>query len=54
MFLTFENVAYILSAFGISIWIHNWIIKLEEEYLQSFFLDEFERYKRSVRRWLFF
>ena len=41
MFLTFENVAYILSAFGISIWIHNWIIKLEEEYLQSFFLDEF-------------
>ena len=54
MFLLFENVAYILSAFGLSIWIHYWIIKLEEDYLQSLFSDEFVRYKSSVKRWLFF
>ena len=54
MFLIFENVAYILTAFGLSIWIHYWIIKLEENYLQNLFSDEFLNYKRSVKRWLFF
>ena len=54
MFLIFENVAYILTAFGLSIWIHYWIIKLEENYLQNLFSDEFLSYKRSVKRWLFF
>ena len=54
MFLIFENVAYILTAFGLSIWIHYWIIRLEENYLQNLFSDEFLNYKRSVKRWLFF
>ena len=54
MFLIFENVAYILTAFGLSIWIHYWIIRLEENYLQNLFSDEFLSYRRSVKRWLFF
>ena len=31
MFLVFENVMYLLYALGQTIWIHNYIIKFEEE-----------------------
>ena len=54
MFLVFENVMYFLSAIGLAIWLHNWVIKIEEEYLLDKFSDQFERYKGAVNRWLFF
>lgn len=54
MFLVFENVMYLLSAVGQTIWIHNYIIKFEEEYLLGKFTDEYQRYMNTVSRWLFF
>ena len=54
MFLVFENVMYFLSALGLGIWLHHWVIRIEEEYLLDQFSDEFERYKSAVNRWLFF
>ena len=54
MFLVFENVMYFLSAVGQTIWIHNYIIKFEEEYLLGKFTDEYQRYMNAVSRWLFF
>ena len=54
MFLVFENVMYLLSAIGQTIWIHNYIIKFEEEYLLGKFTDEYQRYMNTVSRWLFF
>ena len=54
MFLIFENIFYLLSVFGLSIWLHHWVIALEEEYLLNKFSDEFKRYKAAVNRWLFF
>ena len=54
MFLVFENVMYFLSALGLAIWLHHWVIKIEEKYLLDRFPDEFERYKSAVNRWLFF
>ena len=33
MFLVFENVMYFLSAVGLGIWIHNYVIKFEEYFL---------------------
>ena len=54
MFLVFENVKYLLSAVGQTIWIHNYIIKFEEEYLLGKFTDEYQRYMNAVSRWLFF
>ena len=54
MFLIFENVMYLLSAVGQTIWIHNYIIKFEEEYLLGKFTDEYQRYMNAVSRWLFF
>ena len=54
MFLVFENVMYFLSAIGLAIWLHHWVIKIEEEYLLNRFPDEFRGYKSAVNRWLFF
>ena len=54
MFLVFENVMYLLTAIGQAIWIHNYIIKYEEEYLLGKFKDEYQRYMNAVSRWLFF
>ena len=54
MFLVFENVMYLLTAIGQAIWIHNYIIKFEEEYLLGKFKDEYEQYMNAVSRWLFF
>ena len=54
MFLIFENIVYLLSAFGLSIWLHHWVILLEEEYLVNKFSGEFKKYKSAVNRWLFF
>ncbi len=54
MFLVFENVMYLLTSIGQAIWIHNYVIKFEEEYLLSKFTDEYQRYMNTVSRWLFF
>ena len=54
MFLVFENVMYILSSLGLFIWLNNYVIKAEEDYLKNKFGDEFDRYCRAVKRWLIF
>ena len=54
MFLVFENVMYFLTSIGLAFWIHNYVIKPEEDYLLEVFSDEYERYKVAVSRWIFF
>ena len=54
MFLVFENVMYFLSSIGLAIWLHNYVIKSEEDFLLKKFSDEYERYKGTVNRWIFF
>ena len=54
MFFTFENVMYFLTSIGLAIWMHNHVIKAEEEYLLNEFSDEYQRYMNSVKRWIFF
>ena len=54
MFLVFENVMYFLSAVGLGIWIHNYVIKFEENFLLEKFPEEYERYMKAVNRWIFF
>tara|TARA_Y100001970_G_C14128385_1_gene800272 strand:+ start:794 stop:1252 length:459 start_codon:yes stop_codon:yes gene_type:complete len=54
MFLTFENVAYFLSAFVLFIWINNFVIPKEERYLIETFGEEYERYIDAVKKWMFF
>ena len=54
MFLVFENVMYFLSSVGLAIWLHHWVIKVEEDYLQMQLKDEYFRYKNAVKRWLLF
>ena len=53
MFLVFENVMYFLSAVGFAIWLHNYVIKLEENFLLNKFPDEYDRYMKAVKRWIF-
>ena len=54
MFLVFENVMYFLSALGLAVWLHNYVIRSEENFLQSKFPDEYDRYMKAVKRWIFF
>ena len=54
MFLVFENVMYFLSSVGLAIWLHHWVIKVEEYYLEMQLKDEYIRYKNAVKRWLLF
>lgn len=54
MFLVFENVMYFLSVIYLIIWLHHWVIKIEESFLEKKFIDEYDQYKKSVKRWLFF
>tara|TARA_B110000438_G_scaffold268385_1_gene283929 strand:+ start:411 stop:875 length:465 start_codon:yes stop_codon:yes gene_type:complete len=54
MFFTFENVMYFLTFIGLSVWINNYVIKAEEEYLINEFSEEYARYMKSVKRWGFF
>ncbi len=53
MFLVFENVMYFLSAMGLAVWLHNYVIKSEEEFLLNKFSDEYEQYMKAVKRWIF-
>ena len=54
MFLVFENVMYLLSSISLLIWLNNYVIKAEEDYLKNKFGDEFDRYCGAVKRWLVF
>ena len=54
MFLVFENVMYFLTSIGLAVWIHNYVIKPEEDYLLEIFSDEYNHYKEAVSRWVFF
>ena len=54
MFLTFENVMYFITTIGLSIWINNYVIKVEEQYLIKQFSEEYLGYMNSVKRWIFF
>ena len=54
MFLIFENVLYFLSSIGLFIWLHNYVIKAEEEFLLQKFTEEYQRYMQAVKRWIFF
>ena len=54
MFLTFENVANLLSAVGLFIWTNHYVIPIEENYLQEKFGDEYDRYLLAVKKWMFF
>ena len=53
MFLVFENVMYFISAVVLAFWLHNYVIKSEESFLLNKFPDEYGRYMRAVKRWLF-
>ena len=53
MFLVFENVMYFLSAVGLAVWLHNYVIKSEENFLLNTFPDEYDRYMKAVKRWIF-
>ena len=53
MFLVFENVMYFLSSVGVAIWLHNYVIKSEENFLQNKFSDEYDQYMKAVKRWIF-
>ena len=54
MFLVFDNVMYFLSSVGLAFWLHNYVIKAEEDFLLTKFSDDYERYKNAVSRWIFF
>ena len=54
MFLTFENVANLLSASGLFIWTNHYVIPIEESYLQEKFGNEYDRYLLAVKKWMFF
>ena len=54
MFLVFENVMYFLTSIILFIWINNYVIKPEEEYLTNTFRDEYIRYKEAVSKWIIF
>lgn len=54
MFLIFGNVMYFLSAAGLSMWLHNYVVKQEEEFLSTKFPEEYNNYVKSVNRWIFF
>ena len=53
MFLVFENVMYFLSAVGLAVWLHNYVIQSEENFLLNKFPDEYDRYMKAVKRWIF-
>ena len=54
MFLVFENVMYLASSLGIFIWLNNYVIKAEEDYLKKKFGHEFDLYCGAVKKWLIF
>ena len=54
MFLTFENTMYFLCSIGLSFWLNNYVIKEEEDFLKDKFKEDYIRYCKSVKKWIFF
>ena len=54
MFLTFENTMYFLSSIGLFFWLNNYVIKEEEDFLKDKFKEDYIRYCKSVKKWIFF
>ena len=54
MFLTFENTMYFLSSIGLFFWLNNYVIKEEEDFLKDKFKEDYTRYCKSVKKWIFF
>ena len=54
MFLTFENTMYFLCSLGLFFWLNNFVIYEEEKFLRNKFKDEFNRYCKSVKKWIIF
>ena len=54
MFLTFEYVGYFLSSLGLFFWINSYVIPLEEKYLEEKFKEDYQRYLKAVKKWMFF
>ena len=54
MFLTFENIMYFLSSIGLFFWLNNYVIKEEEDFLKDKFKEDYIRYCKSVKKWIFF
>ena len=54
MFLTFENIMYFLSSIGLFFWLNNYVIKEEEDFLKDKFKEDYTRYCKSVKKWIFF
>ena len=54
MFLTFENVMYLLCSVGLFFWLNNFVIKEEEIYLNNKFKTEYSRYCEQVKKWILF
>ena len=54
MFLTFENTMYFLCSIGLFFWLNNFVIKAEEDFLEDKFNDDYIRYCKSVKKWIFF
>ena len=54
MFLTFENTMYFLSSIGLFFWLNNYVIKEEEDFLKDKFNEDYTRYCKSVKKWIFF
>ena len=54
MFLLFGNLIYLLSSLSLFLWIHFFVVLHEETYLSNKFGQEYEKYKSTVPRWIFF
>ncbi len=54
MFLTFENTVYFLSSIGLFFWLNNFVIEEEEKFLKNKFKADYDRYCKSVKKWVFF
>jgi len=54
MFLTFENTMYFLCSLGLFFWLNNFVIYEEEKFLSNKFKDEYNRYCKSVKKWIIF
>ena len=54
MFLTFENTMYFLCSIGLFFWLNNYVIKEEEDFLKDKFKEDYIRYCKSVKKWIFF
>ena len=53
-FFIIENIIFLISSFLLAIWLHFYVVLLEEEYLVKKFKNNYKKYCSKVPRWLFF